>query len=41
MDNVTLKAPDDGQSFNYLHTRGINIIFFNIPFIMKAKIQCQ
>jgi hypothetical protein len=31
MDNVKLKAPDNGQCFNYFYTRGINIEFIAYP----------
>jgi hypothetical protein len=31
MDNVTLKAPDNRQSFNYPYTRGTNIKFIPYP----------
>ena len=31
MDNVTIKAPNNEQSFNYLYTFGINLKFIPYP----------
>jgi len=36
MDNVTLKAPDNEQSFNYLYTRGIKIKFLPYPIYYES-----